>query len=119
MDGHRPPRGGHRIPLTGRLTVTGPPAGARHGVPLSRLGLRRATVSDVPEPTRTAPRTRSEAFGLLQVRRPYHGSAFEDENAVRSTAYNADYAWSVWRRCFEGEFTWLNGVERGTEYGSR
>ena len=61
--------------------------------------------------------TTGGSFGLLQVRRPCHGSAFEDENTVRSTAYNADYAWSVWRRCFEGEFTWLNSVERGAEYG--
>ena len=57
-----------------------------------------------------------ESFGLLQVRRPYHASAFENENAVRSTAYNADYAWSIWRRCFEGEYTWLNDYERGRQY---
>ena len=57
-----------------------------------------------------------ESFGILQDRRPYHPSAFEDDNAIRSTAYNADYAWSVWRRCFEGEYTWLNTVERGRQY---
>ena len=54
-----------------------------------------------------------EATGLLQVRYQYHLSAFEDNNAIRSTAYNADYAWSIWRRCFEGEYTWLNDVEHG------
>ena len=54
-----------------------------------------------------------EATGLLQVRYQYHLSAFEDNNATRSTAYNADYAWSIWRRCFEGEYTWLNDVEHG------
>ena len=59
-----------------------------------------------------------ESFGLLQVRRPYHQSAFEGENAVRSTAYNADYAWSIWRRCFNGEYTWLNTVERGRNYAA-
>jgi hypothetical protein len=59
-----------------------------------------------------------ESYGLLQVRRPYHQTAFEDENAVRSSAYNADYAWSIWRRCFEGEFTWLNTVDRGREYAA-
>lgn len=57
-----------------------------------------------------------ESFGILQVRRPYHQTAFEDENAVLSTAYNIDYAYSVWRRCFEGEYTWLNTVERGRDY---
>jgi hypothetical protein len=59
-----------------------------------------------------------ESFGILQVRRPYHQSAFEGENAVRSTAYNADYAWSIWRRCFNGEYTWLNTVERGRTYAA-
>lgn len=61
-----------------------------------------------------------ESFGLLQVRRPFHGSAFEDENAVRSTAYNADYAFENWRRCFEGhpDYAWLNQVERGREYAA-
>ena len=54
-----------------------------------------------------------EATGLLQIRIQYHPTAFEDDNAIRSTAYNADYAWSIWRRCFEGEYTWLNEVERG------
>ena len=57
-----------------------------------------------------------ESFGILQVRLPYHQTAFEDDNAIRSTAYNADYALSFWRRCFEGEFTWLNTVERGRQY---
>jgi hypothetical protein len=57
-----------------------------------------------------------ESIGLLQVRFQYHQSAFEDDNAIRSTAYNADYAWSLWRRCFDGEYEWLNTVERGREY---
>jgi hypothetical protein len=59
-----------------------------------------------------------ESFGVLQVRRPYSPTAFEDENAVRSTAYNADYAYASWRACFEGDpaYAWLNNVERGRQY---
>ncbi|MEM9038273.1 MAG: hypothetical protein AAGD33_00120 [Actinomycetota bacterium] len=59
-----------------------------------------------------------ESIGLLQVRFLYHGEAYEDENAIRSSAYNADYAYAVWRTCFEGEFTWLNTVERGATYSA-
>jgi Bacterial Ig domain len=55
---------------------------------------------------------------LLQVRWLYHQSAFEDQNAVYSTAYNADYYGSVWRRCYNGEYTWLNTVERGATYAA-
>ncbi len=59
-----------------------------------------------------------QSVGLLQVRYPYHRSAFENNNAIRSTAYNVDYAWSFWRRCFEGELTWLNMEERGRQYSA-
>ncbi|HSJ90537.1 MAG TPA: hypothetical protein VK917_00620, partial [Ilumatobacter sp.] len=56
-----------------------------------------------------------DSFGLGQVRVPYHGSrpssgnsgAFENDNAVRSTAYNVDYTYAVWRGCFEGNYNWL------------
>jgi len=57
-----------------------------------------------------------ESVGLLQVRFPYHQGAFEDNNAILSTAYNADYAWQLWRDCYDGKVTWLNTVERGREY---
>ncbi|MDP2291127.1 MAG: hypothetical protein Q8M22_08035 [Actinomycetota bacterium] len=57
-----------------------------------------------------------ESFGLGQVRVPYHGSAFVDDNARRSSAYNVDYTYAVWRSCFEGRETWLNSVERGATY---
>jgi hypothetical protein len=59
-----------------------------------------------------------ESFGLGQVRVPYHGTAFEDDNAKRSSAYNVDYTYQIWRDCFEGRLTWLNTVERGAEYRS-
>lgn len=57
-----------------------------------------------------------ESFGLGQVRLAYHGSAFVDDNARRSSAYNVDYTYAVWRSCFEGRETWLNTVERGATY---
>ena len=57
-----------------------------------------------------------ESIGLLQVRYLYHLEAFEDANAIRSSAYNADYAYASWRACYEGEYTWLNNVERGRNY---
>jgi autotransporter family porin len=48
----------------------------------------------------------------------YHGSAFQDSNAIRSSAYNADYTYAVWRSCFEGNEGWLNTVERGATYAA-
>ena len=59
-----------------------------------------------------------QSVGLLQVRFPYHQGAFEDNNAILSTAYNADYAWQLWRDCYDGKATWLNTVERGREYAA-
>lgn len=52
--------------------------------------------------------------GLLQVRYEYSSNGFP--GASTSTAYNADYAYSVWRTCFEGGEPWLNMVDRGQEY---
>lgn len=57
-----------------------------------------------------------ESVGLMQVRFQYHGEAYEDSNAIRSSAYNLDYAFGMWRSCFEGDLTWLNTVERGSDY---
>ena len=57
-----------------------------------------------------------ESIGLMQVRYLYHLEAFQDSNAIRSSAYNVDYAYAVWRSCFEGKETWLNTVERGATY---
>jgi len=59
-----------------------------------------------------------ESVGTSQVRWLYHGQAFENNNALFSTAYNVDYAYAVWRDCFEGNLTWLNTVERGATYGA-
>ncbi len=59
-----------------------------------------------------------ESFGLGQVRVPFHGTAFVDDNAERSSAYNVDDTYAVWRSCFEGELTWLNTVERVGTYAA-
>jgi hypothetical protein len=52
------------------------------------------------------------------VRYQYHTAAFSDGNAVKSSAYNLDYTYSVWRACYNGEYTWLNTVERGATYAA-
>jgi hypothetical protein len=50
-----------------------------------------------------------ESIGLLQVRYPYHGTAFAtNDDAAVSTAYNIDYAYASWRNCFDGGDGWLN-----------
>jgi hypothetical protein len=58
----------------------------------------------------------AESVGLGQVRFRHHGAAFSDDDALRSSAYNVDYTYSVWRECFEGRTAWLHGVERGAAY---
>lgn len=65
---------------------------------------------------RTASGPCPESIGLMQVRFQYHGEAFEDANAIRSAAYNLDYAFAKWRECYEGDLDWLNTVERGHDY---
>ena len=59
-----------------------------------------------------------ESVGLGQVRFQYHSAAFAFDNALRSSAYNLDYTYAMWRECFEGRVGWLNGVERGATYGA-
>jgi len=52
-----------------------------------------------------------ESFGLMQVRQPYWGWAFNNGNgdARTSSAYNLDAALAARRNCFEGNETWLGG----------
>lgn len=57
-----------------------------------------------------------ESVGIMQVRAPYFRDSVE--GALRSTAYNLDVALNVWRRCYEGQETWLNDVERGRQYAA-
>ena len=46
-----------------------------------------------------------ESFGILQVRYRFFKGAFPD--AVRSTAFNADTVYAVWRACYDGYEWWL------------
>lgn len=55
-----------------------------------------------------------ESWGLLQIRYPYNQAAFPD--AIRSSAFNADWAYASFRSCYEGQMTWLNTVERVGTY---
>jgi autotransporter family porin len=57
-----------------------------------------------------------ESFGLLQVRYPYNLPAFPD--AMRSSAFNVDWAYASFRSCYEGEMTWLNSEEKGSDYAA-
>ncbi len=52
-----------------------------------------------------------ESFGLMQVRQPYWGWAFNNGvgDAKSSSAYNMDAALAGRRACFEGLDTWLGG----------
>jgi hypothetical protein len=55
-----------------------------------------------------------ESVGIMQTRYPYLKNTIAD--AITSTAYNLDLAYSIWRTCFEGEEQWLNNVEQGRPY---
>jgi autotransporter family porin len=61
-----------------------------------------------------------QSFGILQVRQPFWGWAFNNGvgDAMSSTAYNVDAALAARRNCFEGDETWLNTVERGKDYAA-
>jgi len=60
-----------------------------------------------------------ESWGLGQVRDTYHQSAFQYAvNARTSSAYNLDYTYASWRACYEGNYTWLNTVERNGTYAA-
>lgn len=56
----------------------------------------------------------AQSYGILQNRYPYETSAWPD--AGNSTAMNADTAYAIWRSCYDGYETWLNTVERGSQY---
>jgi hypothetical protein len=62
-----------------------------------------------------------ESIGILQVRYQYHGppaGLATWPEAETSTAYNVDYAYAVWRTCFEGDWLWLNEQDRVGTYGA-
>jgi hypothetical protein len=62
------------------------------------------------------PGTCPESYGMMQVRYPYNTTAFPA--VEKSTAMNVDYAYGIWRDCYEGGMTWLNTVERGSQYAA-
>ncbi len=57
-----------------------------------------------------------ESFGILQNRYPYEQSGWPGID--KSTAFNADLAYGIWRVCYEGYEGWLNDVDRGSTYGA-
>jgi hypothetical protein len=61
-----------------------------------------------------------ESFGILQVRQPFVGWAFNGGvgDARSSTAYNVDASLAARRNCFEGNESWLNTVDRGGTYAA-
>jgi autotransporter family porin len=61
--------------------------------------------------TMTAVGDNGESFGLMQVRKPYWGWAFNNGvgDAQSSSAFNMDAGLAARRNCFEGSETWLGG----------
>jgi autotransporter family porin len=57
-----------------------------------------------------------ESWGLMQVKYRFYRSAWPD--SARSTAFNLDTAYAVWRACYEGYEWWLNDVQRGKDYAA-
>lgn len=56
------------------------------------------------------------SFGILQVRYQFFAGAFP--SAIRSTAFNVDTAYAVWRACYDGYEHWLGDTAApGTAYG--
>jgi autotransporter family porin len=56
----------------------------------------------------------AQSYGILQNRYPFEKSSWP--GIGRSTAMNADTAYAIWRACFDGYETWLNTVDRGSQY---
>ncbi len=56
----------------------------------------------------------AQSYGILQNRYPFEKSSWP--GIGRSTAMNADTAYAIWRACYDGYETWLNTVERGSQY---
>jgi autotransporter family porin len=57
-----------------------------------------------------------ESWGLMQVKYRFYRSAWP--GSARSTAFNLDTAYAVWRACYEGYEWWLNDVEHGKDYAA-
>ena len=57
-----------------------------------------------------------ESWGAMQIKYYFYPSAWP--GIVRSTAFNVDVAFAIWRACYEGYEIWLNDVERGKDYAA-
>jgi hypothetical protein len=57
-----------------------------------------------------------QSYGILQNRWPFEQASWP--GISRSTAFNADTAYAIWRACYEGYELWLNTVERGQTYAA-
>ncbi len=57
-----------------------------------------------------------QSIGLLQIKYKFFQESFP--GAADSTAYSVDYAYAVWRNCYEGRQGWLNDSERGRQYAA-
>ena len=57
-----------------------------------------------------------ESLSLLQIKYRFHRDVFPA--VEQSTAYGLDYAYAMWRSCYEGHDTWLNDVDRGRDYAA-
>jgi hypothetical protein len=55
-----------------------------------------------------------ESYGILQNSYPFEKRGWQ--GIVRSTAMNADAAYAIWRSCYDGYETWLNGGPSGQRY---
>jgi autotransporter family porin len=80
---------------------------------------RQSTLGDCSGTTR-AGSNGCQSVGIIQVK----GADIPATHpgtwpyAFQSTAFNADYAYAVWRACFEGKETWLsNGYHAGDAWG--
>ena len=67
---------------------------------------------------RTSSGSCPQSVGISQIKYRFHKPAFEDANAVRSTAYNLDYALAYIRDCYDGGMGWLNNAPRGRRYAA-
>jgi hypothetical protein len=57
-----------------------------------------------------------QSWGILQNRWPFEQASWP--GIQRSTAFNADTAYAIWRACYEGYELWLNTVPHGQPYAA-
>jgi hypothetical protein len=57
-----------------------------------------------------------QSWGILQNRWPFEQASWP--GIQRSTAFNADTAYAIWRACYEGYELWLNNVPHGQPYAA-